>query len=100
MVLLSAVIGTANCCPQDVHTATAGVLLSHFVTLIALFGIVIIRDSRIGHPKTFFKSRGLRKTFVCYSGWKCISTNSVLSSGLATHFHFSIASTAALAKTG
>jgi hypothetical protein len=47
MVLLSAVIGTANCCPQDVHTATAGVLLSHFVTLIALIGIVIIRY--LGH---------------------------------------------------
>lgn len=37
----SAVIGTVNCCPQDVHTATAGVLLSHLVTLIALFGIVM-----------------------------------------------------------
>jgi hypothetical protein len=100
MVLLSAVIGTLNCSPHDVHTATAGVLLSHFVTLIALFGIVIIRHSRTGHPKTLFKSRGLRKTFRANSGWKCISTNSVLSSGLATHFHFSMAATAALARTG
>jgi hypothetical protein len=41
MVLLSAVIGTVNCCFQDVHIATAGVLRSHFVTLIALFGIAI-----------------------------------------------------------
>jgi hypothetical protein len=45
MVLLSAVIGTANCCPQAVQTAAAGVLLSHLVSLIALFGIVIIREA-------------------------------------------------------
>jgi hypothetical protein len=42
MVLLSAVIGTANCCPQAVQTAAAGVLLSHLVTLMALFGILFI----------------------------------------------------------
>jgi hypothetical protein len=57
------------------------------------------KDSRIGYPN-LVQASGFKKMSVCYSGWNCISTNSVLSSGLATHFHFSIASTAALANTG
>jgi hypothetical protein len=60
MALLSPVIGTLNCCPQDVQTATAGVLLSHLVTLMALFGIVVIHLAG-STPEKLVRESALRK---------------------------------------